>query len=159
MRRLLLLLMIAFLPGFAVCANAEPQQGNPDTLRTEAQTEPHKLGRLFFSPEERDMLDRFRQKSSGSSSVSTTEQITLNGIVRRNNGKTTVWVNQMPQRENERQGVTVLKSTAKSPNVPLQLPSGKQIRLKPGQTFDASKGKVREGYEDTTDPLPAEALK
>ena len=159
MRRLLLLSMITFLPGLAVCAHADPNQASPDTIRAEPKTEPHPLGRLFFSPEDRAILDRFRQQNSGNTVTSTTAQITVNGIVRRNNGKTTVWINQIPQRENEKQGVTVLKSAAKSPTVPLQLPSGKQILLKPGQTFDTAKGKVREGYEDAANPLPAEAAK
>lgn len=144
MVRLTVLLTAIFLLGHTAYAGAEP------------------LGRLFFSPDERAKLDQMRNNNTldyTQIEQTPSEQITLNGIVRRSSGKTTAWVNQVPQRENERQGVTVLKSTAKSPVVPLQLPSGKQIRLKPGQTFDTTKGQVREGYEETADPLPAEALK
>ena len=46
MARLIFLLLITFLPGHAACAGAET------------------LGRLFFSADERAMLDRMRQKSS-----------------------------------------------------------------------------------------------
>lgn len=146
MARLTFLLMIAFLPGHAFCAGAEP------------------LGRLFFSPDERAMLDRQRNKTSADSppnQVTQTDQITLNGIVRRSSGKTTAWINQLPQNENETpQGVVVLqRGQASKPSAVLLLPSGKRIKLKAGQTFDATKGKVREGYEDATAPSPPEAAK
>jgi hypothetical protein len=154
MARLILLLMIAFLPEHAVCAGAEPARENPDPQRAEAATESHKIGRLFFSPDERAMLDRTRQKSGGSA-VSSSEQITLNGIVRRSSGKTTAWINQVPQHENEApQGVAVQQGRTSKPSALLLLPSGKKIDLKAGQTFDTAKGKVREGYEDATTVQP-----
>jgi len=141
MARLIFLLMIAFPLGHATCAGAEP------------------IGRLFFSPDERAMLDRMRQKSGGST-VSATNQITLNGLVRRSGGKTTAWVNQLPQHENETpQGVAVQQEQTAKPSAVLLLPSGKQIQLKAGQTFDTAKGKVREGYEDATSHAPQEATR
>lgn len=141
MARLIFLLMIAFLLGHAVCAGAEP------------------LGRLFFSPDERAMLDRMRQKSGGSA-ASATAQITLNGIVRRSSEKTTAWINQVPQHENETpQGIAVQQGKTSKPSALLLLPSGKQVQLKAGQTFDTTKGKIREGYEDSTAPAPQEAAR
>jgi len=154
MARRIFLLMIAFLPGYAVCAGTENQQGNPDPLRAETSADSNKIGRLFFSPDERAMLDRMRQKSGGST-VRATEQITLNGLVRRSSGKTTAWINQLPQNENETpQGVAVQQGKPAKPSALLLLPSGKQVQLKAGQTFDATKGKVREGYEDATAVQP-----
>jgi hypothetical protein len=159
MARLIFLLMIAFLPGHAVCAGAEPPRENPDPLRAEAHEESHKIGRLFFSPDERAMLDRMRQKSGGST-VTATEQVTLNGIVRRSSGKTTAWINQVPQNENETpQGIAVQQGKTSKPSALLLLPSGKQVQLKAGQTFDTTKGKIREGYEDSTAPAPQEAAR
>jgi len=105
-------------------------------------------GRLFFTPQERAMLDGQRHKniSPGTSG----NPITVSGLVTSSRGKSTVWINQVPQRENENpQGITVLKSTARSTVVPLQLPSGKQVRLKPGQTFDTAKDRIREGYQES----------
>lgn len=159
MARQIFLLMIAFLPGHAVCAGAESPRAYPDPLRAEATTESHKIGRLFFSPNERAMLDRTRQKSSGST-VSATEQIILNGIVRRSSGKTTTWINQVPQHENETpQGMVVQQGPTSKPSAVLLLPSGKKVNLKAGQTFDTTKGKVREGYEDATAVQPPKATK
>ncbi|BAN34414.1 hypothetical protein SCD_n00567 [Sulfuricella denitrificans skB26] len=160
MARLIFILMITSLSGHAVCAGTEPPREDPGQQQAEASIESNKIGRLFFSPDERAMLDRLRQKSGGSSTLSTTEQITLNGIVQRSSGKNTAWLNQFPQHGNETpQGITVLKSNGRSSVVPLQLPSGKQVSLKPGQTFDITKGKVHEGYEDNTVPAPHEAAK
>lgn len=104
------------------------------------------------------MLDRTRQKSSGSP-VSTTEQITLNGIVQRSGGKSTAWINQMPQHENETsQGVAVQPGKTSKPSAVLLLPSGKKVQLKAGQTFDTAKGKVREGYEDAAAVQPPKTM-
>lgn len=159
MTRLIFLLMIAFLSGHAVCADAEPPRENPDPQRAETHVESHKIGRLFFSPNERAMLDRLRQKSGGNA-ISATEQITLNGIVRRSSGKTTAWINQFPQHENETpQGIAIRQGQVSKPSTQLLLPSGKQVNLKAGQTFDTAKGKVREGYEDATGSTPRETTK
>lgn len=154
MARLIFLMMIAFLPGYATCAGGDIP---PDSLRAGNPSESHKIGRLFFSPDERAMLDQIRQKSSGST-LSATEQITLNGIVRRSSGKTTSWINHVPQQENEApQGVAVKQGPTSKPSAVLLLPSGKKVNLKAGQTFDTTKGKVREGYEDATTVQPPKA--
>lgn len=140
MARLIFLLTTASLIGLAAPAGAEP------------------LGRLFFSPEERTALDRMRNNTSTSAAAST-EQITLNGLVRRSSGKTTTWINRLPQNENETpQGVVVQGQPSKASAL-LLLPSGKQIQLKAGQTFDTTKGKIREGYEDSAAPAPQEAAR
>jgi len=139
MTRLIFLLTTAALLGLAAPVGAEP------------------LGKLFFSPDERANLDQARNGSASASAPagqqppvgqsSPIEQITLNGLVRRSSGKTTAWINRLPQNENENpQGVAVLKSAAK-PSALLRLPSGKQVQLKAGQTFNATGGKIREGYQ------------
>lgn len=173
MARRIFLLMIAFLPGHATCEPAPEHPDLPqakahalkdsDSLRAESRersyTESHKIGRLFFSPGERATLDQIRQKSSGNT-ISPTEQITLNGIVRRSSGKNTTWINRLPQHENEApQGVAVQQDPASKPSALLLLPSGRQVNLKAGQTFDTTKGKVREGYEDATGSPTRESAK
>ncbi|GAB2182080.1 hypothetical protein DLREEDagrD3_23030 [Denitratisoma sp. agr-D3] len=51
------------------------------------------LGRLFLTPEQRQLLDRQRQSAQGEASLLTGEVLRLDGIVRRGGGATTVWVN------------------------------------------------------------------
>jgi hypothetical protein len=57
-----------------------------------AQSEP--LGRLFFTPEQRLVLER--QKHSAGAPADSTPTI-LNGMVRSSSGRNTVWVNGVPQ--------------------------------------------------------------
>ena len=123
------------------------------------------VGRLFSTPSERAALDLLRQKTKlGSELILQTEptvpdvpvqpvreQFTLDGFVRRSSGKNTTWINQMPQTEGETsRGIRVRQQISKAPTVSILLPSGKQLKLKAGQTFDQPTGKVSEVYE----PLP-----
>lgn len=57
-----------------------------------------KLGRLFFTPERREMLDRQRQYNIQDPSEDREDpMLTINGVVTRSSGKRTVWVNGVPQ--------------------------------------------------------------
>ena len=141
MVRLIFLLTTIFVLGHTTSAGAEP------------------LGRLFFSAEERAMLEQMRQKSS-SSAAAPIEQVTINGLVRRSSGKTTIWINRVPQHESENpQGISITGKATKQQAVPLLLPSGKKVEIKAGQTFDAGKGEVREGYEDGASPAPQDTAR
>jgi len=134
MTRLIFLLTTASLLGFAVPAGAEP------------------LGRLFFSPDERARLDQLRNGHASANAPtgqqSPIEQITLNGLVRSSSGKTTAWINKLPQHENETtQGVVVQQGQTSKPSAVLLLPSGKKVNLKAGQTLTPGNGVIREGYQ------------
>lgn len=138
MARLLFLLTTAILLGLAASASAE------------------QIGRLFFSPDERAMLEQQRQK--GGVAHTAAKRITLTGLVKRSSGKTTIWINQIPQNENESpQGIAIAGKASAPQAVPLLLPSGKRVEIKAGQTYDTASGKVREGYEGAQ--LPEEAAK
>ncbi len=129
------------------------------------------LGRLFFTPEERIKLDQVR-KNGGNGATSkvifipaapiapgiveaTHEQIILDGFVKRSSGKTTAWINRLPQNENESpQGISITGQNTQSGTISMRLSSGKEINLKAGQTFDVVKGRIREGYEEN--PVPTD---
>ena len=115
------------------------------------------LNRLFLSAAERNRLDTLRNSGLQDDPVSTdpaapakpTEQITVNGFVKRSSGKNTAWINSLPQNENTHtEGILVLGRTAKSPAISVQLPSGKTVKLKAGQTFDIGKGTMHEVYDE-----------
>lgn len=116
------------------------------------------IGRLFSTPKERAALDQARQTNSKNKVETSTpaeeklgDQITLDGFVKKNNGKTTVWINQVPQHGQENpQGITILQSSRGAHAVSMQLPSGKSVDLRAGQTFDASNGKVTDVYDGNT---------
>lgn len=113
------------------------------------------IGRLFMSLQERAELDRVRLggvpqvKTEGSTVRPPDANLTVDGYVQRNgSGKSTVWINSQAQYENERtNGTTLLSEKGKPGAVALQLPSGRSVYLKAGQSIDIASGQVREGYE------------
>src|SRR6266511_6481050 len=95
------------------------------------------LGRLFFTPQQRQDLDRRRQANIQDSATSADNRVTVNGQVSRSLGKTTIWINGVPQ-ENTRK-----------PRDPAQvtLPAGEgeaPVSLKIGQTLDKVRGEIRD---------------
>lgn len=119
------------------------------SLPAQVQSQGLPLGRLFHTPEERAQLNARRrsgvageQAAGAQAAVPTApavppEPLQLNGVLQRSNGPSTVWVNQVPQEGADNK---VLKDRA----VSLQLPSGKRVVLKPGQSYDESDGTVRD---------------
>lgn len=125
------------------------------TLALSADAGP--MGRLFHSPEERRALDLLRRSDGRHSeipeSAATAQQITLEGIVRRSNGKTTTWINGVAHTELQAtQGVKVLGAAGQAGTAAIQVASGKNIQLKAGQTYDVNSGKTRESFEKPTSP-------
>ncbi|MET3131376.1 hypothetical protein AAKU55_001638 [Oxalobacteraceae bacterium GrIS 1.11] len=115
------------------------------------------LGRLFATPAERAALDAQRADAppdtpaaagaaaqpvpgavaSAAATAPAAEPLVLNGVVRRSSGKSTVWLNQVPQNDaNNRLGADAALS--------LQLSSGRKVILKPGQSFDVNNGTIKE---------------
>ena len=116
------------------------------------------IGRLFSTPAERAGLDTLRQLGEQAAPQEKpvalplpspqTEQVTLDGLVRRSSGKNTIWINGNAQNDLESaHGITVLQRPAKSPAISMSLRSGQRFDLKAGQTFDGSSGKISEVYE------------
>jgi len=96
------------------------------------------LGRLFLSPQQREDLDRRRQANIQEAAAVTESLLTVNGQVSRSSGKSTTWINGVPQ-----------ESTRK-PRDPARasLPGaegGPQVTLKIGQTLDKIRGEVKDG--------------
>jgi hypothetical protein len=107
------------------------------------------LGRLFFTPEQRAMLDLARrtQQASGAETGGDEYQgVTLNGLVVRSDGKSTVWINGRPQQSGQPAGYGIAKGRAPA-SANIQLPGGHEsVRLKVGQTLDPASGRIEEGY-------------
>jgi len=95
------------------------------------------LGRLFFTPQQRQDLDRRRQANAQETATSAGSLVTVNGQVSRSSGKTTTWINGVPQ------------ANARKPRDPAQvtLPGGEgepPVSLKIGQTLDKVRGEIRD---------------
>lgn len=100
------------------------------------------LGRLFFTPERRAAMER--QRSFNIQEAKTLEGTTmsLDGVVYRSSGKTTVWINQQAQSERDasRTGVAATVSP-KTPGSALLAPGeDAPARLKVGETMNRATG-------------------
>lgn len=128
----------------------------PLAVPVAAQQEP--LGRLFFTPAQRSSLDVARsQRARATLSTESTEEqqaapaaqsITYGGMVRRSDGKSTVWINGRPVTEQEAAaGATVVGRVGADGSVSVEVPqSGRSVRLKPGQSVELLSGTIEEAY-------------
>ena len=95
------------------------------------------LGRLFFSEQQRQDLDRRRQANIQETAVVIESTVTVNGQVSRSSGRSTTWINGVPQ------------ESVKKPADPARvtLPAGEgapSVNLKIGQTLDKIRGEIRD---------------
>ncbi len=126
------------------------------------------LGRLFHTPAERIRLDAMRTEAIARANrpvAAVTEEappppaprtLTLNGIVRRSDGEATVWVNgkAMDAAPGTRD---VMPGSLGRDAAGFHLPeSGRRVRLKVGQSVEATSGVVEESYSRRR-TLPAAA--
>lgn len=121
-------------------------QGQSNTKATPAETvSPQNkpgtkelLGRLFFSPQQRQELERRRELNIQESTVVVESLYTVNGHVSRSTGKTTTWVNGVAQNEAYRP-----RNPAVIPLQPIEdeLP----VDMRVGQTLDKNSGTINNG--------------
>lgn len=93
------------------------------------------LGRLFFTPQQREDLDRRRQANIREAAVVVTEKLTVNGRVSRSSGKSTTWINGFPENDaypSRDPGRVAVSAGEGQPTVPLKV----------GQTWDKVSGAV-----------------
>lgn len=95
------------------------------------------LGRLFFTPQQRQELDRRRQLNIQEVTVSNVDLVTVNGQIARSSGKSTTWVNGVAQddtfRGRDPSSVTLGENTDST------------ITIRVGQTIDKTRGAVTDG--------------
>lgn len=119
------------LTALLVAANASAQQPAPQAAADE-------LGRLFFSPQQRQELDRRRQLNIQEVTVTSTDLITVNGQISRSSGKSTTWINGVPQDDTHKgkdpTAVTLGGSETES-----------SVTIKIGQTIDKTRGAITDG--------------
>ncbi|MGQ0593888.1 MAG: hypothetical protein ACT4QB_14955 [Gammaproteobacteria bacterium] len=119
------------------------------------------LGRLFTTPEEREMLEALRRQPPkpqteaapvGPPAVEPqppASNVTMNGLVRRSRGRGMVWVNGMTSLEGDldAQGIEVDVGALRGTTLPVRIGNAPlAVGLKPGQTYDTEEAQVREVY-------------
>jgi hypothetical protein len=127
-------------------------------VSTPAAAQQDAMGRLFFTPAQRSSLDVARsQRARATLATERTEEqpaepqeqtISYGGMVRRSDGKSTVWINGRPVTEQEAAaGATVVGRVGADGSVSLQVPqSGRSVQLKPGQSLELLSGTIEEAY-------------
>jgi len=101
---------------------------------------PENLGRLFFTPQQRQDLDRRREANVQESAVAAESTLTVNGHVSRSSGKSATWINGVPQYDSHlpRNPARIRLRTTES-----EAP----VELKIGETLDKARGEIRNGLE------------
>ncbi|OIR01691.1 hypothetical protein GALL_161930 [mine drainage metagenome] len=90
------------------------------------------LGRLFFTPEQRRQLDR--QRNGEQRPRADSETLFIDGVVRRSDGATTVWVNGVAQHEGL-PGIRIFPSAQDPSRVTLRIEGGAPVRLRVGEAI------------------------
>jgi len=114
------------------------------------------LGRLFFTPAQRAQLDTARAQrdrrgpvTSESEPITTPgpDVVTYSGVVRRNDGKATVWINGKPMTERTRDGDVNVTGVRRDGAVSVTVPqAGRTASLRVGQSMDVVSGTIEEPY-------------
>jgi hypothetical protein len=92
------------------------------------------LGRLFFTQQQREELDRRRDTKTVETEVVVENLVTVNGHVIRSSGKTTTWLNGTPQYDAYR---------GRDPTRIAVEDAGGQSPVRVGETLDRARGEVR----------------
>ena len=100
------------------------------------------LGRLFFTPERREALDRQRQfKAPENLEIPDDPTLTINGVVTRSSGKRTVWINGTAQEDGHADsGLVVAPSRGNPGQVLVQPEDGPTARVGVGNTVNRNTG-------------------
>jgi hypothetical protein len=121
------------------------------------------LGRLFFTPAQRATLDNARKQNirveigtdnsdQPQAAAPAPQNMSVNGVVRRSDGKSTVWVNNHPVAGTDAGGIKVVPGKT-GDRVKLTMPdSGRSVDLKVGQTAEILSGRIEEGYSRRSAP-------
>ena len=117
------------------------------------------LGRLFFTPDQRVSLDAARSKKARVNLATETEAtekppappapevVTYGGVVRRSDGKATVWLNDRPVDGKDARAGAIVGRVRPDGSVTVQsAQSGRSVDLRVGQRAELLSGKVEEGY-------------
>jgi hypothetical protein len=114
------------------------------------------LGRLFYTPGQRAQLDTARSQRSRAPAVAAEQEpaaavpelLTYDGMVRRSDGKTTVWINNRPIHDGR--PATIVPFTSKlRPDGSVKLgvtQTDQSVDLRVGQSAELMSGTITESY-------------
>mgnify|MGYP005810831845 CR=1 FL=1 len=99
------------------------------------------LGRLFFTPERRQALDRQRLSNIQEAQSLEGETLSLDGVVQRSSGKSTLWINGRAQDAHDAGNGVSARLTPRDPGIAQIVPGEEApIRLKVGEEINRATG-------------------
>jgi hypothetical protein len=121
------------------------------------------LGRMFYTPAQRATLDNARKQNikvdignDNEQAAPVPQNLSVNGLVRRSDGKSTVWMNNRIVTDRNVSGVAVVPSRNDN-RVKLTVPdSGRSVDLKVGQTIEVVSGRIEESFARREIPINPE---
>lgn len=112
------------------------------------------LGRLFFTPAQRAKLDAGKaitEPKKAGPTVQGPRSVTVNGIVTRSDGESTVWVNGAPAGTRRPNAAPIMAKPAGEATARVRVMDS-DARLRVGQTLDRRSGRVIEPYQSRRAP-------
>jgi hypothetical protein len=163
--------LIGMLAATAASAQAPSAPAAPkpaaQPMQPVASAPSEALGRMFFTPGERARLDELRHrppqppaevaKPESPPPSSAPRYVTVDGVVRRSDGGSTVWLNNKPVHGQRAQdGLMVAPARGQPPShVTVRDPeTGRSIDVKVGQQLEINSGAVQEAYRPAREPAP-----
>lgn len=119
------------------------------------------LGRLFFSPAQRRVLDTGKYLVTPTPAVPAPRSVHLSGVVTRSDAENTVWINGKAYHDASPDGVQLKTDRSAPASTAIRVP-GKTAtrRVKVGQRLDLNSGRIREDFshrpaaaEDSAAPM------
>lgn len=155
----------------AMAAGSASAQVQPPAAAPAAGTAGPPMGRLFFTPQQRATLDserrallaegarprakaRVEEPKVAAAPKPVARNYSLQGVVRRSDGSTTVWINNeaVHDRFAERD---ISPGSIAADGVDVRLGERKRrVQLRVGQRVDSGSGRVREAFEPRAAPVP-----
>ena len=124
---------------------AQAQQPAAPAQATSATSATSEFGRLFFTPERRQQLDRQREFKTEEIAPPPASDPTLNidGVVTRSSGKRTVWINGAALNDGEPTGSVAVGTNRRTPGQVVVRPADTPaIPAKVGDTVDRNSGQT-----------------
>lgn len=109
--------------------------------QTAESAQDDRLGRLFFTPERRQALDRQRLSNIQEMQSLEGATLSLDGVVQRSSGKSTIWINGRPQDAHDAGASVSARLTPRDPGVAQVVPGEEApTRLKVGEEINRATG-------------------
>jgi hypothetical protein len=123
------------------------------------------LGRLFLTPEQRMALDNARRNKIRAEAVAAAAEkkprlpparnVLINGVVKRSDGETIVWVNGKPVDGETPDGMQFRAAPRSDGAVMVREPErGRAVEIKVGQQVDMLTGRIQEPFQRRAAPAP-----